>query len=309
MTERIGFIGTGTVGSTLAVGLAEKGYSVVAVTSLKRVSAERLARLISGCKVVPDAQAVADASDVVFIATPDDVIPKTAEQVRWQRGQVVLHCSGALSTKVLEPARRAGASVGSMHPLQTFAAQAINSLAGVTFALEGEGPVMANLKQMSAALGGRWIVVRPEDKALYHIAAVMTSNYVVALVDGALQLWKKLGVAPEDATQAILTLTLGTLHNIEGLGTASGLTGPIARGDVGTVQRHLSELHEKAPELERMYRELGLLTVPLALKKGSINEEQATRLRHVLSPTVSGNGKLLKTGPEVLRELDRRSGR
>ena len=281
---KVGFIGAGTVGSALAILLSRRGYQVTGVSSRSRTSAERLAGEIPGCRIM-SSQEVADASDLVFITTPDDTIGIVASQVRWRRGQSAVHCSGADSTDILEPARQAGAAVGGFHPLQTFAGvkQAVENIPGSTFAIEAEEPLLADLKDMAGALGGNWIKLKASDKVAYHAAAVFACNYLVTLVKMSTDLWQTFSVPTDQATLALLPLIRGTLHNIETIGIPNCLTGPIARGDTGTVNKHLKALREKAPALLSTYRELGRQTVPIALAKGRINEKQARELKAILS--------------------------
>ena len=133
---KIGIIGAGTVGTALATRLNEQGYKVAAVSSRTRTSAEKLVQSIDNCKVVDNNQCVADTADLVFITTPDSVIPAIASELRWHKGQSVVHCSGADSIEILQPARQMGTDVGVFHPLQTFASvkQAIDNIPGSTFA-------------------------------------------------------------------------------------------------------------------------------------------------------------------------------
>jgi predicted short-subunit dehydrogenase-like oxidoreductase (DUF2520 family) len=281
----VGFIGAGTVGTALAVRLRGRGYSIVAAASRTRTSAERLAGMVDGCRVYDTAQAVANATDLVFITTPDGVIPQIAAQVAWHRGQGVVHCSGADSLDVLATAAERGALRGGFHPLQTFAtvAYAIENIPGSTFALEGDEPLLGSLKEMAAALGGHWIVLRPGDKVVYHAAAVLACNYMITLVKLATDLWKTFGVSTPEATQALLPLLRGSLNNLNNVGLPNSLTGPIARGDAGTVQKHLAALQERAPALLPAYEELGRQTIPIALAKGKIDNEKANELNAILS--------------------------
>ncbi len=284
----IGFIGAGTVGTALAVRLRGKGYSIVAVTSRTHASAERLADMVSGCRIYETGQAVADAADMVFITTPDGVIPQIAAQVKWRQGQSVIHCSGADSLDVLAPAAECGAQRGGFHPLQTFAtiAYAIENIPGSTFALEADEPMLSRLKEMVTALEGRWIVLKPGDKVIYHAAAVIACNYMVTLAKLATDLWKTFGVSTPEATQALLPLLRGSLNNLSNVGLPNSLTGPIARGDTGTVQKHLAALDERAPELLPAYEELGRQTIPIALAKGKIDKRKANELYAILSQPI-----------------------
>jgi len=277
---KIGFIGAGTVGTALAVKLTEKGYTVTAVNSRTRASAERLAQRVGRCTVYATTQEVANDSDLVFITTPDAAIPEVAAQVKWRKGQSVAHCSGADSTASLEAARLAGAMVGGFHPLQTFAGidQAIENLPGSTFALEAVDPLLATLKKMAVNMDCYWIVLKASDKVLYHAAAVMACNYMVTLVKLSSDLWKSFNVPPEEATRALLPLIRGTVNNLTDVGIPQALTGPIARGDSGTVKKHLEALKQFAPDVVSTYQELGEKTVPIALAKGKINSEQASQI-------------------------------
>jgi predicted short-subunit dehydrogenase-like oxidoreductase (DUF2520 family) len=281
---RLGFIGTGTIGSTLALMLSRRGYPVVAASSRRHTSARNLAQAISGCSAVATNQEIADTAEFIFITTPDDVIASVASQVKWRQGQMVVHCSGADSTDILEPARKAGAYVGVFHPLQTFAGaeQAMENMPGSTFTLEAEAPLLETLQDMAGALGGRWIRLKAGDRAIYHAAAVIACNYLVTLVKMATDLWQTFGVPRERATEALLPLIRGTVHNVETLGIPRCLTGPIARGDSGTIKKHLKALEKASPDMLSSYRELGLKTIPIALAKGKIDEQQARELEATL---------------------------
>ena len=281
---KLGFIGAGTVGTALAVRLSNKGYPVVAVSSRSQTSAENLARTITGCRTLTSNQAVADTAELVFITTPDDAIAMIASEIKWHAGQSVIHCSGADSTDILQPARKLGAHVGAFHPLQTFASvkQAIENMPGSTFTLEAEPPLVDILKDMATDLGGHWIELKAGDKIIYHAAAVIACNYLVTLVKLATDLWQTFAIPPQHATQALLPLLRGTINNIDTVGIPRCLTGPIARGDSGTIKKHLDALQEKAPGLLGTYRELGLQTIPIALAKGRINKQQAQELQTIL---------------------------
>ena len=283
---KVGFIGAGTVGTALSVRLNGKGYPIVAVSSKESTHAENLAKAISGCQVYKTNQDVVNNAELIFVTTPDDVIASVVAQLNWQPGQSVVHCSGAASTDILKPASTSGASTGAFHPLQTFASikQAIENIPGSTFAIEAEEPLLSTLKEMATNLDGQWVVLKASDKVLYHASAVIACNYLVTLVKLATDLWQNFDIPTPQATQALLPLIKGTLNNIEIVGIPGCLTGPIARGDKGTIQKHLDALSQTAPSLLTTYRELGLQTVPIALAKGRIDENKAQELRDILQP-------------------------
>jgi len=280
----LGFIGAGTVGTALSVRLSSKGYQVVAVSSRSQTSARNLAQAISGCRAFNNNQDVADTAELIFITTPDDAIAPVVSQIQWHTGQSVVHCSGADSTDILEPAKKSGAQVGVFHPLQTFASvrQAIENMPGSTFAVEAEEPLLNTLKAMATALDGNWVELKAGDKVIYHAAAVIACNYMITLVKLATDLWQTFAIPPHQATQALLPLLRGTINNIDTIDIPQCLTGPIARGDTGTIKKHLNALQKTAPAILTTYRELGLQTIPIALAKGRINQHQAQELQAIL---------------------------
>ncbi len=278
----IGFIGAGTLAKALAVALKKEGYPVVAVSSKGGKSAAGLARLMDGCRTCKNNQQVADAAELVFIATPDDIIPAIAAEVKWRRGQNVVHLSGADSTAILKPAEKCGAFTGCFHPLQTFTVIKQANLSGITCAVEAGEPLLAILKKMAEDLGGRWIEIQPYNKVLYHASAVFACNYLVTLVKTATDLWQGFGIPQPEAINALLPLLRGTIDNIEADGIPKCLTGPIARGDGGTVKKHVEALQAASPDLVSLYKELGLKTVPIATAKGSIDNKQTEELEAIL---------------------------
>jgi len=287
---KLGFIGAGTVGTALSVRLSNRGYPVVAVSSRSQTSAKSLAQAVGGCQVFDNNQGVADAAELVFISTPDDAIASVASEINWHTGKSVVHCSGALSTEILEPAKKLGAQVGAFHPLQTFASvsQATDNMPSSTFAIEAEEPLLNTLKDMATALDGQWVELKANDKVAYHASAVIACNYLVTLVKLATDLWQTFNIPPHQATQALLPLLRGAINNIDTVGIPQCLTGPIARGDTGTIKKHLNALQKVAPALVSTYRELGLQTIPVALAKGKIKQDKANELQAILKQPYTG---------------------
>ncbi|MFO8101763.1 MAG: DUF2520 domain-containing protein [Dehalococcoidia bacterium] len=292
---KIGFIGAGVVGTALAVRLAERGYPVIAAASRSKSSADKLAEAVKGCQAYESKQSVADACELVFVTTPDDEIAEAVSEPKWHPGQFVIHCSGVDSLDVLQKARDEGAYVGGFHPLQTFASldKAIENLPGSTFALEAEETLLDTLKVMAESLEGNFVVLGVGDKPLYHAAAVIACNYTVTLMKMATDLWKVFGASPEQATKALMPLLHGTVNNIENVGLPDCLTGPIARGDIGTIIKHLEAIEEKAPEIASAYREMGLQTIPVALNKGKIDVARAEEMRLLLQSETKAHTEVL----------------
>ncbi|MEA1958296.1 MAG: DUF2520 domain-containing protein [Chloroflexota bacterium] len=284
----IGFIGAGTTGTALAVRLSMKGYPVVAVSSKTPSSAQRLADLVPGCKVYTRNQDVADNAQLVFITTPDDIIAPVAASLKWHSGQGVVHCSGAASLDILAPTQVDGADIGAIHPLQTFASvgHAIENIPGSMFGIEADEPLFSILRDMAVDLDGSWVKLDAGDKVLYHAAAVIACNYFVTLVKQATDLWSSFGIDHKQATQALIPLLRGTLNNIDNIGIPECLTGPIARGDTGTVNKHISALEKSAPEVLSTYLEMGLQTLPIATAKGKIDKESADAIQTLLKEEI-----------------------
>lgn len=277
---KLGFIGIGTVGSTLARALSTAGYVITAIHNRHPEKATRLAARLEGASALASAQAVADACDLVLLTVSDDAIETVAGSITWSTDDAVVHCSGAASVDILAPAATQGAAVGVFHPLQTLAApdRAETNLPGSAFGIEASTDELAEtLSQMARDLGGTPLILSGE-KAIYHASAVIASNYLVTLMSLASGLWEELGLSKEEGLKALLPLVRGTLANLERVGLPNALTGPIARGDVGTVDRHLETLGRVAPELLAVYKELARRTIPIARAKGSLDEAGARRL-------------------------------
>lgn len=266
---KVGLVGAGAAGGALARALAAAGVPVVAVTGKGPERAHTLAAAIPECAAVPTAQDVADRADLVVLAVPDRAIAEVCASVRWRADAAVVHCSGAHSLDVLEPARAAGALVGGCHPLQTLtgAPEDAARLAGSVFGIEAEEPLRGMLADLVERIGGRPVFLSARDKALYHASAVLISNYTVTLAATAAGLWEAFGVDRRDGLRALLPLLQGTVANLEQHGVPNALTGPIARGDAGTLERHLNVLADYRPDLLPLYRELGRHTVPLARER------------------------------------------
>ena len=282
--QTLGFIGAGRIGTALAWGLARQGYTVAAVASRSRDSAERLAAGIAGCRALPDPQSLADSVDLVLLTVPDDAIAATCARLSWRAGQAVVHCSGATELLALAPAASSGARTGGFHPLQMFTEPetALRGLPGCTIAVEAEPPLLETLCAMAAALGCHTLRLQPGKRALYHAGAGYVAAFVNALVQDALKVWSPLGLSQTDAIRALLPLLRGTADSIERSGPALGMAGPVSRGDVGTVEKHLRALGALDAGLLDLYRRLALRTVALGVERGSLTPEKAAALRALL---------------------------
>ncbi|MFW6133217.1 MAG: Rossmann-like and DUF2520 domain-containing protein [Planctomycetota bacterium] len=284
----IAIIGAGRVGTAVGVLAARANWPVAAVASRTPASAEAAARRIG-----PDVRAVspveaARAGGLVLLTVPDGAVAgvcaELAEEGALVHRPLVAHCSGALDSGVLSPARRVGCEAASCHPLQTFptVAAAVERLGGASFFIEGDESAAQALERLVAAVGGRARRIAGGTKVLYHAAAVMACNELVALLDGAARLGAAAGLDPREHLAALGPLVRATVENVLSLGAERALTGPVERGDVETVRRHAEALGGVEAPLRAAYCALGRLTVDLARRKGSIDAETARALRAAL---------------------------
>jgi len=269
---KIAFLGCGAAGRVLGLAWRRAGHELGAVRTRSRASAlESIAVLGGG-----DADASLLDADVVVFATPDDALAAAAEEHDLRPEQVALHLSGALPSTVLAPT---GARPASLHPLRAFADVdgALAALPDTACFVEGEAVETA--EALARDLTARVARIDTARKALYHAAAAIASNYTLALVAWALDLFREAGVGEDVARDALLPLARGSLDNIAVLGLPDALTGPVARGDVGLVARHLDAL---PPDQRRRYAELVRATLPLARAKGGLSDDAATAIERLL---------------------------
>jgi predicted short-subunit dehydrogenase-like oxidoreductase (DUF2520 family) len=293
-------VGPGRLGFALAVALRASGYLILAFVSRHAGHARKAARLFDGSEAVVlalsvDQLAQLPPSDLVLIATPDDAIEDTARRLaageggtsRKARRGTVLHTSGALSSEVLAPLAQAGFHTGSLHPLVSVSEPRTGAKAfrGAFFCLEGDKAALKLAGKIVSDLGGSSFSIRPENKALYHAAAVMASGHVVALFDLATEMLAACGLDQRSARRILLPLVESAINNLQVSGSAQALTGTFSRGDVATVQRHLTALSQKnLPEALAVYQLLGLRSIELAQKNG-VEPEVLKQIRKLLEST------------------------
>ena len=262
---KLGFVGAGRVGKGLSLALSRAGYTITGVASRSR----------------GDAQKVVDASDIVFLTVPDNAIAAVCRSLAWKK-QGVVHCSGAAELTVLEGAN---GQVGGFHPLVMFADPEIaaRSIAGAAIAVEADEPLLSRLKAMVDALGARLLVIPPGARAAYHGGAHFAAAFVCALLAEGVEIYQRIGIAPDDALTALLGLLRGATDAVAHSGPSKAMAGSIARGDIDTVRRHLAALDALDARFGEMYRTLALKTVPLSLAAGGMTPERAEEIRRLLS--------------------------
>ena len=260
---RLGFIGAGRLARCLAVGFARVGYPVPAVAARTSDSARRLAQVLPQCRAVADAQAVVDASEIVFVAVPDDSIGTIANTLRFdgahERPVALVHCSGATSVEVLAPARSQGASIGGFHPLYLFSGDEadVERIAGCSITIEAQDELAAVLTALARSLGCEVLTLPGEHRLLYHGAAHYAASFALAALAEATSVWQTLGFDEAQSLRALLPMLAGTVQAARAKGLPGALAGPVSRGDADVLERQLAAFEALGGDHAALY---GLLT-------------------------------------------------
>jgi predicted short-subunit dehydrogenase-like oxidoreductase (DUF2520 family) len=283
---KFAIIGAGMVGTAIGFLLKKAGHNIAAVADLSDKHLKRAKTFIGAPGFQNPAQA-ADLADCLLITTPDDRIESVCTgivAVSSVRGKKVLHMSGAGGLDLLDSAYRAGASVASIHPLQSFSSieSAIQNIPGSYFGVTASKGAKKLSTDIVRDLRGIPLYIKPDQKPLYHAAACIASNYLVSLMSVVEAIYLSIGFTEKDARKAYLPLVYGSLKNIEKQGCKSALTGPIARGDSGTVQKHIEAMVRHLPDHSSLYANMGMTAVKLARQKGTLNAAQAKKITELL---------------------------
>ncbi|GEL95718.1 Rossmann-like and DUF2520 domain-containing protein [Cellulomonas composti] len=293
----VGVIGAGRVGAVLGNALRAAGHPVVGVSAVSEQSRERAELLLPGVPVL-DVPEVVRRAELVLLAVPDDslgpLVAGLADLGRWQAGQLVVHTSGRYGTGVLDPARQCGAIPLALHPAMTFTGTSLDlsRLVGAAFAVTSPAAVLPIGQALVVEIGGEPVVVDEEARGLYHAALAHGANHLVVLVSQAAQALAAAGV--EDPSRVLAPLLEAALDGAlragaprEGVTTGAGaigaLTGPVRRGDAGTVRGHLEALESfaaasGAPDVPESYRVLARAAEARALAAGLLTQDEATRV-------------------------------
>ena len=259
-------VGLGRVGTALTVALKKRGYSLKGVVDLDPGALERCRGILGGVPFALNLENL-EPGDVILVTVRDDAISHVASRLRALfPGTLLVHTSGLHPSRVLGEGPRL-----SMHPLQSFASveEALENLPRSFFSLEGDPYGLEWGKRVVEDLGGRWMVLEASQKSLYHLAACIASNYLVTLLHQALKAMERAGLEGKEVLPGLLALMRGTLKNVERLGVPGALTGPMVRGDVGTIESHLKAL-EGLDDLKDFYSYMGAKTLEM-IKEGGLN--------------------------------------
>jgi predicted short-subunit dehydrogenase-like oxidoreductase (DUF2520 family) len=282
---RVGVVGTGRAGSVLGAALHRAGHTVVAAYAVSDLSRLRAEALLPGVELVTVAEVTA-RSDLVLLTVPDDVLPGLVAGLvdtgAVRPGQFLVHASGRYGYGVLDRATAAGALPLALHPVMTFTGTSLDldRLSGAPFGVTAPEPLRPVAEALVVEMGGEPVWVEEGHRALYHAALAHGANHLAVLVTSTLDLLRAAGVsAPE---RLVAPLLAASLDNALTLGDAS-LTGPVARGDAGTVAAHVTEIGAVSAETRAAYVALARLTADRALATGLLRPEAAEALLEVLA--------------------------
>jgi len=284
LVARIGFIGAGRVAQTLAAAFLQAGLQVSAVTSRSTSNLEGFRSRCPSVRVSEHPQDIVDSCTLVFLTVSDDAIEPVCGSIEWHDGAAVVHCSGASEVATLDSARKAGSRVGGFHPMQMFANPdvALAGLPGCTVGIEAEGELLTTLHALARTIGCVPLTLPAGVRPLYHASAYYVGPFLIALLKEGANLWKRFGADERQALEAMLPLLRGTVEAVRDGGLAKGMGGCVARGDVGTIAKHLAALDGSDATAGHLYRELAARNVPLGIERGSLSMERAKIIEALL---------------------------
>ncbi|MEZ0077012.1 Rossmann-like and DUF2520 domain-containing protein [Planotetraspora sp. GP83] len=283
----VGVLGAGRVGSVLGAALTLAGHRVVAASGVSDASMKRAAERLGVELSRPDE--VIRKSELILLTVPDDVLPGLVSGLAATgadlRGKLLVHASGAYGLAVLDPAAEAGALPLALHPVMTFTGRDddLTKLTGCSFGVTAPVLLRPVAEALVIEMGGEPVWIADQDRALYHAAIAGAANHMVTLIAESQELLGKIGV--EHPGRMLGPLLSAALDNVLRLGIA-GLTGPVVRGDAGTVRKHVDALILAAPEAADAYVALARLTADRALAAGLLKPETAERLLDALGGNI-----------------------
>jgi predicted short-subunit dehydrogenase-like oxidoreductase (DUF2520 family) len=266
-------IGAGRLGTSLGRALARRGHRIRALTCRRKESAAESRAIIGQGRAMVDNAAAARLGGVIFLCLPDEELSLAVSSLARRRvdwtGKTVFHTSGLLPARLLEPIKKKGAWIASLHPGQAFPSKKTRPehFRGISFGLEGDRKALALARSLIHQLGGKAVPIREEAKPFYHAAFSFAGNFPVVLLDAAADIMCRAGIRKDRAARMLPPILQGILRNVNKLDTTGALTGPLVRGDAASVGAHLDALR-RLPKYEKIYREMSLLGLEMACRGG-----------------------------------------
>ena len=288
----IGFIGAGNVGTSLAVALHNKGYNVASVASRTFESALNFSCEIQDCNPERNIQKTVNVSEVVFVTTPDDAIVPTLKDLQFEKGQLVIHCSGVSSLDIFDRVNLPKEVYRAcFHPIQAFSSieRDVGYFQDITFGIEGNMVTRDFLVEICKNLNANFVKLRPGDKPLYHLSGVLMGGLLSEYVALCAQLWVSFGLSREEGIKALLPMMKQVSLNVEKHGIPGAVAGPFARGDVGTVTKHIDAILEYRPDLLPFYCHLSLQGLGFVQEKNQLNQGAIDNMKKILKESLRDN--------------------
>jgi predicted short-subunit dehydrogenase-like oxidoreductase (DUF2520 family) len=286
--EKIAIIGIGRLGKSLARALCEVGCDVISLTDQESAKAIACAKKCGDSTQNYKLEKLPQNVTMIILTIPDDFIQSMAEKISDLKfvddKTVVFHTSGVASTRALKALEKRTHLLASMHPVQTFsgAEDDWKRLYGIYFGLEGNKLALARIKAVIARLKGHSFIIQEQNKSLYHLACVFASNYLISVISVATQILGKIDISEKEAIKILGPLVFASADNIQQKGVALSATGPVTRGDVGTLINHLENIQSTVPEFLDVYNELGKILIKLMQHNNTLSKDQIDRMKKVL---------------------------
>lgn len=302
MTTPFALIGPGRVGCAVSKRLLLADFPLQAVVGTSLAAARDACEFI-GCDIVTATTDIGMAAPapLILVAVPDDAIASVAHQLQSQHcldpATVLLHFSGVHPADIMRYPD-SPAALGCLHPLLPFADRqmATEELPCAAFSLEGDLPARERAAAIVQLFEAKAFTINAGHKHLYHAAACIASNYLVTLIDQASRMLAVCGINPEETIELLSPLLTATLQNFQTQGPHQGLTGPIVRGDIGTIKLHLEALQQASPSIGGgplpLYCALGQRTVILAKASGRLDAIKATEISALLHQVLAADAKI-----------------
>ncbi len=292
---KVSIIGTGTVGSVIAMALFKKGYPIASLINRTGAPAKLLAKRVRCTRVSTVADDIARETRILCIAVSDDAILPIVEQLQRLKSvnykqMFIIHFSGVHTTALLQPLKRRGAIVASIHPVQSFPRNTplhrnLPLLRGCYYGIEGDDTALTRAEKFVADLGGKTIVISRELKPLYHATCVFASNYFVVLINAI----KELAASAKiylSWTEIFGPLMTSSMRHAIDIGPAAALTGPMVRRDITTLRTHVKSLDQAAPQLVPLYIICAIEAARILKQSGRMSQEEYSGILKELKNTL-----------------------
>jgi predicted short-subunit dehydrogenase-like oxidoreductase (DUF2520 family) len=290
--SKIALIGAGRVGTALALALKKKGLQIVFVSNSTANSTRKSALILKSREHSIRLSDIPDDTDIIIIAAPAQAIPKIVKELSQirsldYRGKFIFHTSGAHTSGLLEPLRRRGAKIASIHPIQSFPLNqkqidTISSLKGIYYGIDAPPNNLNAAKLLVKLLGGKYVIIPEKLRPLYHALCVFSSGYLIQLLSVIEEISEQFNFS-EPWYNILVPMMETSIRNSVKTSPASALTGPIMRGDLATIKLHIQAMRKYAPSAIKVYKNLGTDTARTALRENVINRAMYSRLLKILS--------------------------